>query len=192
MVTSTIPTWQSECAKAHMRGFLITLSGCLISFGIMVSYWVDYEFFFLEGSVRWRFPIVVSRYLAVSRQLSELWLILCTQFQSFFTLIVMWMLLYLPESPRWLAMRGRMDEAREVTSRLLDLPIDDPEVIVEIKNISDALEVQSRGGGFKYRELLTNGPSQNFRRTALGVTAQFFQQVCYRCPARSFNSSTGN
>jgi hypothetical protein len=119
-------------------------------------------------------------------QLSELWLTLCTQFQSFFTLIVMWMLLYLPESPRWLAMRGRMDEAREVTSRLLDLPIDDPEVNLEIKNISDTLEVQSRGGGFKYRELLTNGPSQNFRRTALGVTAQFFQQVRCRCqPDRS-------
>jgi hypothetical protein len=125
-----------------------------------------------------------------SWQSNEHWLTLYKQF--LFTLIVMWMLLYLPESPRWLAMRGRMDEAREVTSRLLDVPIDDSEVNLEIKNISDALEVQSRGGGFKYRELLTNGPSQNFRRTALGVTAQFFQQVRCRCPARSLNSSTGN
>ena len=90
----------------------------------------------------------------------------------------MWMLLYLPESPRWLAMRGRVDDAREVTSRLLNKPIDHEEVTEEIDNIKEALEVQSRGGGFKYRELLTNGPSQNFRRTCLGVTAQFFQQIC--------------
>ena len=57
MVTSTIPTWQSECARPHRRGFVIILSGALITFGIMVAYWVDYGFFFLEGSVRWRFPI---------------------------------------------------------------------------------------------------------------------------------------
>ena len=74
MVTSTIPTWQSECARAHLRGFLITLSACSIYFGIMVSYWVDYGFFFLEGSVRWRFPIAVSRNIAAFWEISEIWL----------------------------------------------------------------------------------------------------------------------
>jgi MFS family permease len=41
-VTSTIPTWQSECAKPHRRGFVIILSGALITFGIMVAYWVRF------------------------------------------------------------------------------------------------------------------------------------------------------
>lgn len=156
--TSTaIPTWQSECARPHQRGFLIMLSGALISGGIMIAYWVDYGFYFLQGSVRWRFPVT---------------------FQSFFTIVVMWGLLYLPDSPRWLLMRGRHAEAREVTARLMDKPVDSPEVSQEMKSVLEALEVQSRGGGFKMRELLTNGPSQNFRRTVVAMTAQFFQQMC--------------
>ena len=123
----------------------------------MIAYWVDYGFYFLEGTVRWRFPVA---------------------FQSFFTIIVMIGLLFLPDSPRWLAMKGRMDEARSVTARLLGKAPDDDAVNTEIQAITEALEAQSRGGGFKYRELLTNGPSQNLRRTLLGVAAQFFQQIC--------------
>lgn len=122
-----------------------------------IAYWVDYGFFFLEGDVRWRFPIA---------------------FQSFFTILVMVGILFLPDSPRWLSMQGRIEDAREVTSRLIDKPIDDEAVTQEIREIQDALEVQSRGGGFRYRELFTNGPSQNLRRTMLGMFAQFFQQMC--------------
>lgn len=46
----------------------------------MIAFWVDYGFYFLEGSVPWNFPIA---------------------FQSVFTVVVMWGLLYLPESSRW-------------------------------------------------------------------------------------------
>lgn len=51
------------------------------------------------------------------------------------------------------------------------------EVDIELNNIKEALEVQSQGG-FQLKELLTNGPSQNLRRTLLGIMAQFFQQIC--------------
>ncbi|KAM0646055.1 hypothetical protein D7B24_002179 [Verticillium nonalfalfae] len=155
MVTSTIPTWQSECARPEKRGFLILISGALISGGIMISYWVVYGFYFLEGQVRWRFPVM---------------------FQSFFTILVMIGLLYLPDSPRWLLMKGRTAEAREVIGRLLDRPEDSAEVDEEVNQIAAALNVEHNGGRFK--RLLTNGPSQNLRRTLLGIAAQFFQQIC--------------
>lgn len=75
-------------------------------------------------------------------------------------------------------MKGRVTEARDVTARLLDLKDDDAVVDLEIHNIQEALEVQSNGGGFRMRELLTGGYSQNLRRTALGMASQFFQQIC--------------
>lgn len=133
------------------------LSGALISGGIMIAYWIDFGFYFLEGTVRWRFPIA---------------------FQCFFIVIVMWGLLYLPDSPRWLIMRGRLAEAKDVMARLMDKSEDDPEVQQEMHNVIEALEIQSTGGGFKMKELLKNGPSQNLRRTTLAMVAQFFQQIC--------------
>lgn len=123
----------------------------------MIAYWVDYGFYFLEGTIRWRFPVA---------------------FQSFFTIVVMIGLLYLPESPRWLIMKGHTAEGRDVTARLLGKQIHDEDVNVEIQAIADAIEAQTRDGGFSYRKLLSGGPSQNFRRCLLGVAAQFFQQIC--------------
>lgn len=87
-------------------------------------------------------------------------------------------LLFLPDSPRWLAMKGRTDEAHDVLARLLGEEKDHPAVIEELNSIQESLNIQTRGGGFKYRELITNGPSQNFRRTFLGALSQFCQQFC--------------
>lgn len=72
-----IPTWQSEFAKPKKRGRLIITSGAIIVAGVMISYWVGYGFYFLPAgtsysSVRWRFPVA---------------------FQSFFTIIVMYVIL---------------------------------------------------------------------------------------------------
>lgn len=86
-------------------------------------------------------------------------------------------LLFLPDTPRWLLMHGRKTEAQDVTARLLGLPQDHEDVKEEMESIEAALRVQKRSGGFKFRELLTGGPSQNLRRTFLGVAAQFFQQM---------------
>lgn len=75
-------------------------------------------------------------------------------------------------------MKGRTDEAHDVIARLLGENKDHLAVLEELNSIQESLYIQTRGGGFKYRELLTNGPSQNFRRTFLGALSQFCQQFC--------------
>jgi MFS family permease len=48
MNTSTVPTWQSECSRSHRRGQMVMIEGAMITGGIMISYWMDFAFLFLD------------------------------------------------------------------------------------------------------------------------------------------------
>ncbi|PLW24507.1 hypothetical protein PCASD_07469 [Puccinia coronata f. sp. avenae] len=99
-ITATVPVWQSECSPAHQRGKLVMLEGCLITAGIMISYWVDLAFYFTnESSVSWRMPIAL---------------------QIVFAVIIMSTVLTLPESPRWLVKKGQIQHAREFLRALME------------------------------------------------------------------------
>ena len=75
-----------------------------------------------------------------------------------------------PESPRWLASKGRHEESIAVLAALQNAPVDDPEVLRTWTGIVE-LNAQSVGD-FAIRELFTNGPAQHLRRTLLGIAAQ--------------------
>lgn len=57
MNTSTIPVYQSEIAPPKIRGFLVLFEGALITLGIVISYWLNYGFWFVNGhgSLQWRY-----------------------------------------------------------------------------------------------------------------------------------------
>lgn len=102
MNTSTVPTWQTETSKAHRRGQMVMIEGSIIMFGVMISYWIDLALSFAEPStVSWRFPIA---------------------FQIVLAIFILIFIPGLPESPRWLILKGKEDEALEVLSALSDLP----------------------------------------------------------------------
>lgn len=114
--TSTVPTWQSECSRSHRRGQLVMIEGAMITGGICFSYWLDFGFSFLDPStIAWRFPI---------------------GFQIFFAVLILLFILELPESPRWLILKGREDEAMSVLSALSDLPPDDVRPWFMLKSLS--------------------------------------------------------
>lgn len=152
--TSTVPTWQSECSKSHRRGQLVMVEGALITGGICISYWLDLAFSFLDpSSVSWRFPIA---------------------FQIVFAAIILGVVMLLPESPRWLILKGREDEATSVLGALLDLPTDDPLIRNEFTAIKDTvLEMQQSG----FRDLFTMGEDRHFHRVVLAYVNQMFQQI---------------
>jgi sugar porter (SP) family MFS transporter len=152
--TSTIPTWQSECSKAHRRGMFVMIEGALITGGICISYWIDFGFYYLEPStVSWRFPIA---------------------FQIFFALIIVAFIMELPESPRWLILKGREDEAIQVLGALSGLPTDDQYVLNEFEAIKDVVLEMEKGS---FRDLFTMTEDRHFHRTVLAYVNQMFQQI---------------
>ncbi|KAL8973644.1 MAG: hypothetical protein Q9197_002117 [Variospora fuerteventurae] len=153
--TSTVPTWQSECSKSHRRGQLVMVEGALITGGVCFSYWLDFGFSFLDpNSIAWRFPI---------------------GFQIFFALVILSCVHELPESPRWLVLKGKEDEALNVLGALSDLPSDDPYIWGEFQAIKDTVIENQKAGGLK--DLFTMGPDRHLHRTCLAYVNQMFQQI---------------
>lgn len=151
--TSTVPTWQSETSHAHKRGKLVMVEGALITGGIMISYWIDLGLSFAPGSVAWRFPLA---------------------FQIVFCIFILAFIWALPESPRWLILKGREDEAREVLAALNDVDVKDKVINSEFNEIKDTVLEMSKGS---FADLFTMTKDRNLHRTLLAYINQMFQQI---------------
>ncbi|PWN31539.1 putative sugar transporter [Meira miltonrushii] len=157
MHTATIPMWQSECSPPHKRGKLVMIEGLLITGGICMAYWIDFAFYWLDPnyphrSAAWRIPIAWQIFLCLP---------------TFLTILM-------PESPRWLVLKGRTDEAREVIGCLDETSVDDPETIAKVKEIQESLAVaQSKG----LSDVFKNGKEKNLHRALLGIVSQAAQQL---------------
>lgn len=126
----------------------------MITGGICISYWLDFGFSFLEpSSIAWRFPI---------------------GFQIIFAIAILAFILELPESPRWLILKGEEDEALSVLAALSDLPSDDPYIYNEFSAIKDSVLETSQAG---FRDLFTQGEDRHLHRTILAYVNQMFQQI---------------
>lgn len=154
MNTATVPTWQSECCKSNRRGQMVMIEGAMITLGITISYWIDFGLLFADPNpVSWRFPLA---------------------FQIFFAAIILGFVMFLPESPRWLVLKNREEDAREVLSALLD---DDPQSTMiqnELVAIKATVLEMAKGS---FRDMFTMGEDRHFHRTMLAYVNQMFQQI---------------
>ncbi|RAH72164.1 sugar porter family MFS transporter [Aspergillus aculeatinus CBS 121060] len=153
MNTSTVPTWQSECCKSNRRGQLVMIEGAMITCGITISYWIDFGLLFADPSeVAWRFPLA---------------------FQIFFALIILAFVMFLPESPRWLILKGREDEAREVLYSL-NGKNDETFIETEFAQIKATVLEMAKGS---FRDMFTMTEDRHFHRVVLAYVNQMFQQI---------------
>lgn len=152
-LTATAPNWQAECSGAHHRGAAVLLESVFISGGLAIAAWTSFGISHATGSVTWRFPLA----------LSSLWslIILCTT-------------PHMPESPRWLIRKGKVEEARQTLAALNGTEVDDAGVIDDIAEIEDSLALVGQAG---FADLFCNGELRLFHRTCLAAAGQMFQQV---------------
>ena len=151
--TSTVPMWQSETCSAHKRGKLVMIEGALITAGIMISYWVDLGLSFAPGSVAWRFPLA---------------------FQIVFCIFILCLVMSLPESPRWLILRGRDQEAKEVIASIAEVEGDSDWVEAEFLAIKETTDEMSQG---TYSEVFARDENRTLHRTLIAFVNQMFQQI---------------
>nr|AYF55694.1 hexose transporter [Shiraia sp. slf14] len=157
MNTATIPTYQAECSRTKNHGLLICIEGGIIAFGTLIAYWIDYGCSYGSAQFSWRFPIA---------------------FQSVFAIILLFGMVWLPESPRWLLTKDRHEDAAKVIAALRGHAIDDEETRFESHIIMDSIRASGHKGGITpFSALFTNGKTQHFRRMMLGASSQLMQQI---------------
>jgi MFS transporter, SP family, galactose:H+ symporter len=143
VATFTAPLYLAEVAPEHIRGAMISTYQLMITIGILVAFLSDTALSY-TGAWRWMLGVIAIP-------------------GALFLLGV----LMLPDSPRWLMMRGRREEALGVLRRLRgDIAI----VEREAADIEEQLKTPQRG----WHLFLEN---RNFRRSVgLGVLLQLMQQ----------------
>ncbi|KAF8193972.1 general substrate transporter [Mycena galopus ATCC 62051] len=157
IMSDLAPLYQAEIAHPSIRGRLTTLQQVRLGIGAFVASWVTYGCSAgLTGQPsEWRVPLGIQ-------------IIPALPLISF--------ILLLPESPRWLAEKGRMAEAQATLARLhANGNIDDPFVISQMKDIEADISKARDIGEASWGELFTV-PS-NFRRLSLGYILQFSVQM---------------
>ncbi|KAL6856985.1 hypothetical protein ACP4OV_018367 [Aristida adscensionis] len=147
------PVYTAEMAPTSARGFLTSFPEVFNNLGGLLGYVSNFAFARLPAHLSWRAMFLVGAVPPV-----------------FLAAAV----LAMPESPRWLVMRGRLDDARRVLAKTSDSPAEADQRLLDIQAAAGA---PVDGGAGVWRELLVS-PSRPVRRMlAAGLGVMFFQQA---------------
>lgn len=155
------PVYTAELSPAMTRGFLSSLPELFINIGILLGYICNYALSGISPHINWRLMLGLAALPAVG---------------------VAAAVVAMPESPRWLIMKGHVQEARQV---LIKTSVSEAEADTRLEEIIKAFAETGRGenssdnwkGQGVWKELLIR-PTPQIRRiliTAIGLN--FFMQA---------------
>uniref|UniRef100_A0A7N1A056 Major facilitator superfamily (MFS) profile domain-containing protein n=1 Tax=Kalanchoe fedtschenkoi TaxID=63787 RepID=A0A7N1A056_KALFE len=149
------PLYVAELSPAMTRGFLTSLPEVFITVGVLVGYLMNLAFARLPAWINWRIMLGIAGVPAIGIALG---------------------VIIMPESPRWLVMKGRTAEARRVLVRTSDSEAEAEIRLLEITNAAEAEALKGKQAGV-WKQLLLS-PTRPVRRMVVAaVGINFFMQA---------------
>ena len=152
--SAQVPVYLSELAPPSKRGRLVGSQQWAITWGIMIMFYVSFGCSYLSGPAAFRVPWGLQMIPAILLFLG---------------------LLFLPESPRWLARKDRWEDCHSVLALVHGHgDPNSPWVLRELQDIKDMCEFERRNADVTYLELFK--PNM-INRTHIGVFTQIWSQL---------------
>lgn len=157
-LSAVVPMYQAETAPPQLRGTLTATYQLFITAGILVSYCVAIGTRYLGGDASWKIVIGLGFVWAV---------------------MLIAGILFMPESPRWLAARGRNDAVAKSIARSYGIPPSEASsnrfVQAEVDEIFNQIEAERH---LKAGWVDCFKPAnKTLYRTLLGMSLQSLQQL---------------
>jgi len=152
--SAQVPVYISEVAPPTKRGRLVGLQQWSITWGIMIMFYISYGCSFIHGTAAFRVPWALQMIPAI---------------------LLFFGMMFLPESPRWLARKDRWEECMDVLVLVHGKgDRNNPWVAREFEEIKAYCEFERQNADVTYWELLK--PNM-INRTHIGVFTQIWSQL---------------
>ncbi|OIW31779.1 general substrate transporter [Coniochaeta ligniaria NRRL 30616] len=157
VISSTCPVFMAETSPFRLRGKLVVLGSVCNTIGFCIANWINYGLYANNGPEQWRFPL---------------------GFQLIFPLIVAVILPWVVESPRWLLLKNRHEDALKALAKLYGKShaLDDQDLNDELSSICRSIDEERKNRAPTKDVLLFRDSNQNMRRLLLSCGTQLMQQ----------------
>ncbi|XWS70670.1 hypothetical protein CRYUN_Cryun03dG0066700 [Craigia yunnanensis] len=153
------PVYTTELSPATSRGFLSSLPELFITIGILFGYLSNYFLAGLPDHINWRIMLGLAGLPAIG---------------------IGFGVLVMPESPRWLVMKGRYDEAKKIMLKTSDTTDEAELRLEEMKNAASYLGSENSNqfsGKGVWKELFLRPSRPLLRILIAAVGINFFMQA---------------